>query len=132
MYYRKNRNLCCKLESQTERLAEKFDIKTESEFIEHCINKKARFNSSEECCADLKHLKEWLITERVKIDKSPKEKIEFSEMVTLQKEMQKMMYSQLKEQRNFLEHQKEKEKHEGSSLKLPKLDMLPFTGKKKN
>ena len=36
-----------------------------------------------------------------------------------------MMYSQLKEQRDFLEHQKEKEKHKGSSLKLLKLEMLP-------
>ena len=63
---------CCKLESQTERLAEKFNIKTESEFIEHCIDENvALFNSSEECCADLKHLKKWLITERVKIDTSP-------------------------------------------------------------
>ena len=88
--YRKIETYSCKLESQTERLAEKIDIKTESEFIEHCIDENAAlFNSSEECCADLKHLKEWLITERMKIDTSPKEKIEFSEMVTLQKEMQK-------------------------------------------
>ena len=86
----KSETYCCKLESQTERLAEKIDIKTESEFIEHCIDENATlFKSSVLCCADLKHLKEWLTTEIVKIDASPKEKVEFSDMVTLQKEMQK-------------------------------------------
>ena len=49
-------------------------------------------------------------------------------MVNLQKEMQSMMMSQLKQQHEFLEHQKVKEKTTESTLKLPKLDMLSFSG----
>ena len=51
-------------------------------------------------------------------------------MVNLQKEMQSMMMSQLKQQHDFLEHQKDKEKTNESTLKLPKLDMLSFSGDK--
>ena len=56
--------------------------------------------------------------------------MEFTEMITLQKEMHRMMYSQLKEQREFLERPEYKEKQHESTLKLPKLDMFAFSGDK--
>ena len=40
------------------------------------------------------------------------------------------MYSQLKKQHDFLEQQKDKEKQQEFTLKLPKLDMLAFSGDK--
>ena len=84
------------------------------------------FCQASECCSDLKHFKEWLST--TKFVGSPTENIAFDEMVNLQKEMQSMMMSQLKQQHGFLEHQKEKEKIQESTFKLPKLDMLFFLG----
>ena len=51
-------------------------------------------------------------------------------MVNLKKVMQSVMMSQLKQQHEFLEHQKEKEKANESTLKLPKFDMLSFSGDK--
>ena len=68
---------CCKLETQTERLAEKVEDK-EKEFIELCIDEnQALSDSSEDCCADLKLFKEWLLKARVKTEPNPLEKSRF-------------------------------------------------------
>ena len=48
-----------KLESQTEKLAEKISD-NESEFIEQCIDENEKvINSSDACRSGLKHFKEW-------------------------------------------------------------------------
>ena len=115
-----------KLENQTDKLAEKIDD-TESTVILVEENDKV-FCQATERWSDLKHFKEWLSTS--KFVGSPTKKIAFDEMVNLQKEMQSMMMSHLKKQQDFLEHQKEKEKTQESTLKFPKLDMLSFSGDK--
>ena len=52
------------------------------------------------------------------------------QIVELQKQMNDIVVSQMKQQNEFLEKQEEREKELAMSVKLPKLDMLTFSGDK--
>lgn len=108
----KIQNYTDKLENHTDKLAEIIGD-TDNVLIQQCIdeNEKVFYNATE-CCSDLKQFKEWLVITKAKLAESPKEKIEFTQIVNLQKEMQSMMLSQLKQQHEFLERQKEEEKQQ--------------------
>ena len=80
------------------------------------------------CCSDLRNFKEWL--SKTKFLGGSSENKAFTDMFNLQKEMQNMMMSQLKQQHDFLEHRKDKEKTNESTMKLQNLDMLSFSGDK--
>ena len=51
-------------------------------------------------------------------------------IVELQKQMNTIVVNQMKQQNEFLEKQEEREKELATSVKLPKLDMLTFSGNK--
>ncbi|XP_060575739.1 uncharacterized protein LOC132733143 [Ruditapes philippinarum] len=50
--------------------------------------------------------------------------------VLFQEQLQKLMISQLEQQKEFFEKQNQKENHEVCSVKLPKLDLISFSGDK--
>lgn len=52
------------------------------------------------------------------------------ENVLFQEQFYKLMISQLQQQKEFYEKHNQKEKHETSSDKLPKLDLISFSGDK--
>ena len=59
-----------------------------------------------------------------------KEKSSLDQIVELQKQMNEIVVNQMKQQHEFLEKQEMKEKEIGATVKLPKLDMIPFSGDK--
>ena len=53
-----------------------------------------------------------------------------NQIVELQKQMNTIVVSQMKQQHEFLEKQEEREKELATSVKLPKFDMHTFSGDK--
>ena len=80
-------------------MAEKID-ETESKFIQKFVKENEYvFSQAIECCSELQHFKERL--SKSNFGEGPTEKIAFSALVNLQKEMQSVMMSQLKQQHEF-------------------------------
>ena len=78
------------------------------------------------------NLKEF--TDKVSMTKekkaATKEKHGFDQIVDLQNQMNSIVADQMKQQNEILEKQELKEKELATSVKLPKLDMVTFSGEK--
>ena len=76
-----------------------------------------------------KQFEEAISTKKLKKEEA-KEKYGIDQIVELQKQMNTIVVSQMKQQHELLEKQEEREKELVTSVKLPKLDMHTFSGDK--
>ena len=82
-----------------------------------------------ECISRLKQFEEIISVKKVEKTEA-KGKYGMDQIVELQKQMNDIVVSQMKQQNEFLEKQEEREKELATSVNLPKLDMLTFSGYK--
>lgn len=118
-----------KVEYQTEKLADAVgDSDTELTNLLVTENETV-CDKAIECILRLKQFEENISMKKVKLAEA-KEKYGMEQIVELQKQMNTIVVNQMKQQHEFLEKQEEREKELATTVKLPKLDMLPFSGDK--
>ena len=81
------------------------------------------------CVLDLKLFRDEINLTKAKATEE-KEKLGFIQTVELHKQMNYIVSNQMKQHHEILEKQELKEKELASTVKLPKLDMVPFYGDK--
>ena len=81
-----------------------------------------------ECVMNLKQFKDEIGVAKEK--KAVTKKYGFDQMVDLQKQMNCIVTNQMKQQSEFIEKQELKEKELATTVKLPKLDMINYSGDK--
>ena len=59
-----------------------------------------------------------------------KEKVGMNQIVELQKQMNEIVFNQMKQQHEFIEKQELKKKEQNAAVKLPKLEIVLFSGDK--
>ena len=118
-----------KVENQTEKLAD--DIgDSDTDYTEQLvIENETVCHKAIECISRLKQFEETISVKKVEKTEA-KEKYGMDQIDELQKQMNDIVVSQMKQQNEFLEKQEEREKELATSVKLPKLDMLTFSGDK--
>ena len=123
-----------KVETQTEKLSCVLD-ESEGDFLDTILGQDSQICADAmECCIDLKQMKEQLVD-------SKEEELDASKLATQTEpdklaEMQSLIFTQMKQQQDFLDHQqnkiKEQEKlsalEKTSSVKLPKIDIVSYSG----
>ena len=82
-----------------------------------------------ECALNLKKMKDEICLTKAK-DADIKEKVGMDHIVELQKQMDSIVVDQTKQQHDFLEKQEKKEKELATTGKLPKIDIVTFSGNK--
>lgn len=120
---------CDKVENQTEKLAEAVGDK-DTDLTDLLVSENESVcDKALECVLNLKHFKETVsLSKMMAADK--KEKYGLDQIVELQKQMNSIVVDQMKAQHEFLEKQELKEKELATTVKLPKLDMISFSGDK--
>ena len=118
-----------KVENQSEKLADAIGG-SDTEFTNILVTENETVcDQAVECISRLKQFEEAISTKKLKKEEA-KEKYGMDQIVELQKQMNTIVVSQMKQQHEFLEKQEEREKELATSVKLPKLDMHTFSGDK--
>ena len=118
-----------KVESQTEKLAEAADESDEELIKQLATENETVGDEAMECIATLKQLKEKVSASKVKKVEA-KESQGLDQIVALQRQMNAIVASQMRQQTEILEKQELREKELSTTVKLPKLDMVTFSGDK--
>lgn len=120
---------CEKVENQTDKLAEAIGD-SDTELTQQLITENESVcDKAMDCVLNLKQSKEEISLTKVK-EAEAKEKVGLNQIVELQKQMNSIVVTQLKQQNEFLEKQEIKAKELATTVKLPKLDMITFFGDK--
>ena len=120
---------CEKVEIQTDKVAEVVDS-SESELIAQLIAETDLVSDKAmNCVLDLKQFRDEINLTKAKATEE-KEKLGLDQIVEIQKQMNYIVSNQMKQHHEFLEKQELKKKELASTVKLPKLDMIPFYGDK--
>lgn len=120
---------CDKVENQTDKLADALGDKDE-DLTERLITENEYVcEKAIECSSNLKQFKEGFTMTKTK-ESAAKEKVGLHEIVELQRKMNNIVDDQLKQQQVFLKQQDKKEKELATTVKLPKIDITPFSGDK--
>ena len=118
-----------KVENQTEKLADAIGD-SDTDFTEQLVTENETVcDKAVECISRLKQFEEIISVKKLEKTEA-KEKYGMDQIVELQKQMNDIIVSQMKQQNEFLEKQEVREKELATSVKLPKLDMLTFSGDK--
>ncbi|XP_053395705.1 uncharacterized protein LOC128555912 [Mercenaria mercenaria] len=124
---------CEKLELQSEKLSGAVE-ETDTEFVQQITDEDSELcTDAVECCIILQQHKELLLSEKEKSETKQVKNVTIEEtqneqLVSLQRDMQRLMEIQLQQQEKLIESQTNKGKV--SSTKLPKLDLISFSGDK--
>lgn len=117
-----------KVEIQTEKLSCALD-ETESDYLDTILGQDSQICADAmECCIDLKQMKETLI--------ESKEKETVTSKLATKSDAEKLADMQMKQQQELLDHQQNKMKEQekisalekSSSVKLPKIDIVLYSG----
>ena len=120
---------CDKVENQTDKLAEAIGD-TDKELSEQLVIENGSIcDKAIECALNLKQMKDEICLTKAK-EADVKEKVGMSHIVELQKQMSSIVVDQMKQQHDFLEKQDKKEKELATTVKLPKIDIMSFSGNK--
>ena len=118
-----------KVECQTEKLAEAIGD-SDSVLTAQLIDENEDVcDRAMECVLQLKQFKEKLKLTKVYAVEE-KEKVEMNQIVELQKQMNEIVFNQMKQQHEFIEKQELKKKEQDTAVKLPKLEIVVFSGDK--
>ena len=117
------------MEIQTEKLAEAIGDSDSNLTSQLVTENESICDIAIECFMNLKQFKDEINVEKEKKAAS-KEKYGLDQIVELQKQMNSIVTNQMKQQTEFLEKQEIKEKELAKTVKLPKLDMMTFSGDK--
>ena len=121
---------CHKVENQTGKLAEAISD-ADAELSEQLVTENESIcDKAMECALSLKQLKDKISLTKAK-EAETKKKFGMSHIVELQKQMNSIVVNQMKQQNEFLEKQekkKKKKKKEKELVKLPKIDIMAFSG----
>ena len=118
---------CDNVENQTDKLAEAIGDK-EKELSEQLVTENGTIcDRAIECALNLKKMKDEICLTKA-IDADMKEKVGNDRIVELQKQMNFIVVDQMKQQHDFLEKQDKKEKKLATTVKLPKIDIVTFSG----
>ena len=118
-----------KVECQTEKLAEAIGD-SDSVLTAKLIDENEDVcDRAMECVLQLKQFKEKLKLTKVYAAED-KEKVEMNQTVELQKQMNEIVFNQMKQQHEFIEKQELKKKEQDTAVKLPKLEIVVFSGDK--
>ena len=118
-----------KVECQTEKLAEAIGD-SDSVLTAQLIDENEDVcDRAMECVLQLKQFKEKLKLTKVYAAEE-KEKVEMNQIVELQKQMNEIVFNQMKQQHEFIEKQELKKKEQDTAVKLPKLEIVVFSGDK--
>ena len=118
-----------KVEYQTEKLADAIgDSDTELTALLVAENETV-CDKAVECVMNLKQFKDEIGVAKEK-KAVTKEKYGLDQIVDLQKQMNCIVTNQMKQQSEFIEKQELKEKELATTVKLPKLDMISYSGDK--
>lgn len=120
---------CDKVEMQTDKLAEAIGDSDDALTSQLVDENQSLCDTALECIMNLKEFKDTVsITKEKKA--TEKEKYGFDQIVDLQKQMNSIVADQIKQQTEILEKQELREKELTTTVKLPKLDMITFSGDK--
>ena len=120
---------CDKVENQTDKLAEALGVKDE-ELTKHLINEnEVVCDSAMDCVLNLKQFKEGFASTKAK-ETEAKDRVGLNQIVELQKKMNSIVDDQLKQQHELFKKQEKKERELATTVKLPKIDIVPFAGDK--
>ena len=120
---------CDKVENQSDKLGEAIGD-TNKELSEQLVIENGSIcDKAMECALNLKQMKDEICFAKVK-EADVKEKVGMSHIVELQKQMNSIVVDQMKQQHDFLEKQDKKEKELATTVKLPKIDIVTFSGNK--
>ena len=118
-----------KVESQTEKLAETIGDKDTDLTAQLISENEDVCDGAIEYVMKLKQFKEKVKFAKVEKDEK-REKAGMNQMVELQKQMNEIVFNQMKQQHELLEKQELKEKELSNAVKLPKLEIALFYGDK--
>ena len=118
-----------KVENQTEKLAEAVGDSDKELIKQLVIENETICDEAMECVTQLKMFKEKVSEAKLKKIEA-KESHGLEQIVELQKQMNAIVTNQMKQQSDLLEKQEIKEKELSTTVKLPKLDMMTFSGDK--
>ena len=120
---------CDKVENQTDKLAEAIGD-SDKELSEQLVTENESIcDKAIECVLNLKQMKDEISQNKAK-EADVKEKVRMTHIVELQKQMNAIVVDQMRQQHDFLEKQDKKEKELATTVKLPKIDIMPFSGNK--
>ena len=118
-----------KVESQIEKLAEKIGD-SDTELTAQLISENEDVcDGAVERVLRLKQFKEEFKLSKVQAVEE-KEKVGMNQIVELQKQMNEIVFNQMKQQHEFIEKRELKEKELDTAVKLPKLEIVFFSGDK--
>ena len=119
---------CDKVENQSDKLAEAI-VDMNKELSEQLVIVNGSIcDQAMECAMNLKQMKEEMCFAKAK-KADVKEKVGMSHIVKLQKQINYIVVDQMK-QHDFLEKLEKKEKELVTTVKLPKIDIVTFSGNK--
>ena len=120
---------CDKVENQTDKLAEAIGNK-DADLSEQLVSENASIcDKAMECALNLKQLKDEFNLSKTKASEE-KETVGMNQLVDLQKQMNSIVADQMRQHHDFLENQDKKEKELATTVKLPKIELMSFSGDK--
>ena len=120
---------CDKVENQTDKLAEAIGNK-DTDLSEQLVTENASIcDKAMEYAINLKQLKDEINLTKTEAAETM-EKVGMSHIVELQKQMNAIVGDQMRQQHDFLEKQDKKEKELATTVKLPKIEIMTFSGNK--
>ena len=118
-----------KLEIQSNKVASSIEAE-ETEEREQIVEEDCRlFSEATDCYLELEQFKTRLVEYIKDKNSETKENLSTIQMIQLQREMKDIVQEQIRQQRELLDKQNKKES-EDSFVKLPKIEIVSFNGKK--